>query len=110
VPRVAVILLDTNEGEHLMRTLQCLREQTRAPDRILVLDNASTDGSPTLIEQRFPEAELIRLGRNMGAAAANNVGARAAADCDWIALLNADAHPEPDWLEALLATAEQPKD
>ena len=45
------------------------------------------------------------MGRNAGFAAGNNAGV-AAADCDWIALLNPDAFPEPEWLERLLASAE----
>src|SRR5436190_21936117 len=105
--RVALVMVDTNEGRFYERTLQCLRDQTRRPDRIVVVDNASTDGSPEMIEERFPEAELIRAGRNVGFAVANNIGVRAAEDCDWVVLLNADAYPEPRWLEALLDAAQR---
>lgn len=104
--RVAVLMVDFNEGRFLPRSLAALREQTRRPDRILLADNASTDGSPEMVEREFPEVEVIRLGRNAGFAGANNAAARAAAGCDLIALLNADAFPEPDWLAALVEAAE----
>jgi GT2 family glycosyltransferase len=104
--RVAVLMVDFNEGRFLSRSLAALREQTRRPDRILLADNGSTDGSPEMVEREFPEVEVIRLRRNAGFAGANNAAARAAAGCDVIALLNADAFPEPNWLAALVAAAE----
>jgi GT2 family glycosyltransferase len=103
--RVAVVLVDTNEGRFLERTLPLLREQTRRPDRVIVADNASTDGSPEWIARDFPEVELVPLGRNAGFAVANNVGVRHADDCDLVVLLNADAYPDRDWLAALVDAA-----
>ena len=98
-------MVDYNQGSFFERTLGLLRDQTRRPDRVVVVDNASTDGSPEEIEERHPEVEVIRLGRNAGFARANNAGVRAAADCGWVVLLNADAYPEPRWLEELLDAA-----
>src|SRR5216117_1356226 len=106
-PRAAVILVDTNDGRFLERTLSLLREQTVAPARTIVADNASTDGSPAMVEERFPEVEVLRLGRNAGFAAANNAAVAHADDCEWIALLNPDAYPETRWLEALLDAADR---
>ncbi len=103
--RVAIVMVDYNQGHFFERTLGLLREQTRRPDRILVVDNASSDGSPDAIEARFTEVEVLRLGRNAGFARANNAGVRAAEDCGWVALLNADAYPAPRWLEGLLDAA-----
>jgi GT2 family glycosyltransferase len=104
-PRVAVIVVNTNEGGFLRRTLPLLERQTLPPHRIIVVDNGSTDGSPDEIEERHPRVEVLRLGRNAGFAAANNAGVRAAEDADWVGLLNPDAYPEPGWLEALVRTA-----
>jgi GT2 family glycosyltransferase len=106
-PRLAVLIVDTNEGRYLPRCLTALREQTRPADRVLLVDNASTDGSPELVRRDFPEVEVIPLGRNAGFAAANNAGARAADDCDLIVLLNADAFAAPEWLEHLVRAAEE---
>lgn len=103
--RVGVVIVNYNAGGLLDRALASLARQTRRPDRVIVVDNASTDGSPEGLERTFSAVELIRLDENVGFAAANNTGVRAAADCEWVALLNPDAFPEPDWLERLLDAA-----
>jgi GT2 family glycosyltransferase len=100
-PKIAVIIVNANTGEHIERALESLTAQTLAPARVIVVDNASTDGSPDTIARRFPSVHVVRLDRNVGFAAANNVGVGAADDCDWVALLNPDAFPLRDWLEAL---------
>jgi GT2 family glycosyltransferase len=103
--RVAVILVDFNAGDLLPRALRCLQEQTRRPDRTVVVDNASTDGSAEEVERDFPDVEVLRMGANVGFAAANNAGVAAVGDCEWVALLNTDAFAEPTWLAALLEAA-----
>ena len=64
------------------------------------MDNASEDGAAAIA--RSFGAEVVEAGANLGFAAANNRAARLV-DTDWIALLNPDAYPAPDWLERLLA-------
>jgi GT2 family glycosyltransferase len=109
VPRTAVILVNTNEGRFMPKVLGALAEQTVAPARTIVADNDSTDGSPDLIRERFPDVEVLEMGYNAGFSAANNAAVRAADGCDWVVLLNPDAFPEPGWIEALeRATAEHP--
>jgi GT2 family glycosyltransferase len=103
--RVAVVIVNLNAGALLERSLAALARQTVPPARTIVVDNASTDGSADGIEQRHEGVEVIRNAENVGFAAANNQGVAAAADCDWVALLNPDAFPEPDWLAALLEAA-----
>lgn len=68
-------------------------------------DNASRDGSCERIPTDFPEVTLIRLEQNIGFAAGNNLAVRRADGCEWVALLNPDAFPEPKWLEALMDAA-----
>jgi GT2 family glycosyltransferase len=92
-----------NSGAYLEQVAESLERLTLKPRRVIVVDNASSDGAVEALAERHPEVEVLRPGRNLGFAAANNEGARAAADCDWIALLNPDAFPEPDWLAALAA-------
>jgi GT2 family glycosyltransferase len=103
--RVAVIIVNFNSENLLGECLRHLRAQTRRPERIIVVDNASRDGSADQSESNYPEVEFVRSDRNLGFAAANNLGARRAAGAEWLALLNPDAFPEPDWLERLLAAA-----
>jgi GT2 family glycosyltransferase len=106
-PKIAVIIVNANTGEHIDRALDALAGQTLEPARVIVVDNASNDGSPDAIARRFPSVEVVRLERNVGFAAANNVGVQAADDCEWVALLNPDAFPLRDWLEALARAAER---
>jgi GT2 family glycosyltransferase len=103
--RVAVVVVNHNGGGVVQQALEALEGQTRRPNRTIVVDNASSDGSADHIDARFPAVELIRLDRNAGFAAGNNIGVATAEDCDWIALLNPDAFPEPTWLERLLDSA-----
>ena len=108
---VAVVIVNHDAGEFLARSLACLAHQTLLPARIVVFDNASSDGS--LAAARDVVARDARLaprtvfeesGVNLGFAAANN---RAVETCDteFVALLNPDAFPEPGWLAALLDAA-----
>ncbi|MGH6893859.1 MAG: glycosyltransferase family 2 protein, partial [Dongiaceae bacterium] len=66
---------------------------------------ASHDGSADRVPAEFPMVSLIKLDTNSGFAAGNNLAARRAEGCEWIALLNPDAFPEPDWLKALMDAA-----
>ena len=102
---VAVVVVNTNGREHIDRCLASLRHQTVPPRRTIVVDNASSDGSPEWIAERYPDVELVRSERNVGFAAANNLGARVADDCEFLALLNPDAFAEPAWLETLVRAA-----
>jgi GT2 family glycosyltransferase len=103
--RVALVIVNYNGGSYLPQALAAVARQTVSPARVIVVDNASTDGSANDIELHYPGVAVIRLTENVGFAAANNVGVRAVADCDWVALLNPDAFPEPEWLERLLDAA-----
>jgi GT2 family glycosyltransferase len=105
--KVAVLIVNWNAGTLLQRCLQSLAAQRRPADRIVVVDNASTDESLAIAAPLLDGVELIRLDRNAGFASANNVAARAAGDADALALLNPDAFPEPDWLAALVDAAER---
>jgi GT2 family glycosyltransferase len=108
--RVAVAIVNANSGPYLTRSLRALEEQTLPPERIVVVDNASTDGSADGLEDGYSGLKVIRLRENVGFAAANNVAAREAANYEWLALLNPDAFPEPRWLEELVhAAAERPE-
>ena len=104
--RVAVLIVNWNAGAYLPAALAALGQQRRTPDRIVVVDNASTDGSCEPLA-RVPGVELIALDENVGFAAGNNIAAAAVADCDWLAFLNPDAFPEPEWLERLVRAAEK---
>ena len=107
---VAVLIVNWNAGPLLERCLASLAAQRRRADRVIVVDNASTDDSLALAHERLHATEVIRLRENVGFARANNIAARAAADADAYALLNPDAFPEPEWLHALLMAADRRPD
>ena len=102
---IAVIIVNFNSGPLLGQCLRHLRAQTHHPKQVMVVDNASHDGSTDGLARDYPEVEWVRLERNLGFAAANNLAAQRADGVEWLALLNPDAFPEPDWLERLLAAA-----
>ncbi len=105
-PKVSVIIVNWNGGKHLPACLDALRKQSERDFRVVVVDNASSDGSQRLVgelgDERF---RLLQLDRNLGYAAANNLGVQASGDSPWIALLNPDAFPATTWLAELLAAA-----
>jgi N-acetylglucosaminyl-diphospho-decaprenol L-rhamnosyltransferase len=98
--RPAVYIPNFNGGELLERALESLRAQTREID-IVVVDNASSDGSDELVAERFPEVALLRLGENLGFGRALN-RAVAAHPGDPLILFNNDAEAEPTFVAALL--------
>jgi GT2 family glycosyltransferase len=105
--RVAVVVVSHNPGEDLARCVAAVGAQTLVPDRVVLVDNDSGDGSLDRLGAPPPGLEVLRLGRNAGFAAGANRGIERAADCEWIALLNPDAFPEPTWLEALVRQARE---
>ena len=108
VPKNSILIVTWNAGEHLFHCLSALSLQTNKEFEIVVVDNGSTDGAVDGLEYRWTESQIIfkRLDTNQGFAVANNIAAKLAHG-EWIILLNADAYPEPDWLENLLKAAEQ---
>jgi GT2 family glycosyltransferase len=104
--RVAVVIVNANAGPLLGEALEHLSRQTLAPARVVVVDNASADGSIEAAERQHRQIEVVRLEVNVGFAAANNLAVKRADDCEWIALLNPDAFPKPTWLEELVRAAE----
>lgn len=103
--KVGIVIVNYNGGEILEKCLATLQTQTYTSYRVIVVDNASGDGSIEAVVRAFPDVDVIKLEKNLGFAAGNNIGIAAAGDCEWIACLNPDAFPEPQWLENLLAAS-----
>jgi GT2 family glycosyltransferase len=101
----AVVIVDWNSGELITRCLTALARQTVRPGRVVVVDNASQSESWRHVGPLDLPIEMVRLAANRGFAAGTNRGISLASDAAWIALLNPDAFPEPEWLERLLAAA-----
>lgn len=104
MPKVAIIILNWNS---LKDTLECLESCSKIdyPNfEVIVVDNASTDGSVERIKEKFPEAVLVQNPRNLGYAEGNNVGMKFALGrgADYVWLLNSDTVVAPDSLKMLV--------
>jgi GT2 family glycosyltransferase len=104
---VAVVVVNFNGGAYMHRCLAAVAAQSRQPDHVIVVDNASTDGSLAEAQQQFPQYRFVANPTNLGFAIANNQAFELCAgmEVEYVALLNPDAFASPRWLEALLAAA-----
>jgi GT2 family glycosyltransferase len=102
-PDISVIIVCWNSAAYLPHCLDSLSAQTNQNFEVIIVDNDSKDNSVLKLNENYPNLNLRVeiLESNKGFAVANNVGARLARG-RWLALLNADAFPEPDWLEQLM--------
>jgi len=105
-PRLAVVIPAFDARETIVACLESLAAEGLAapggPAEVIVVDDASGDGTGGLVAGRFPWARLIRLERNVGADGARNL-AVAAAGGEVIAFLDADCAVLPGWARAVLA-------
>ncbi len=97
-PLVSVIVVSWNSERFLEACLGSVEAQTYPRVELIVVDNASTDGSVRLVRERFPEAFLIQNTENEGFCAANNAGLKRARGAI-ILCLNSDAALDPTFLE-----------
>ena len=104
-PRVSILVVNFNSGDRLYRCLQHLAAQSTNDFEVIVIDNASEDYSIDQARKADCPFELIASERNIGFAAANNLGATKARG-EWIIFLNPDAYADRGWLAALVAAAE----
>ncbi len=100
--KVLALIFSFNDADVIEQTIGAMLQQTRPVDQILVVDNASTDG--TLEQPSLKHVTVLRHQENLGASGALCSGFRFALerDFDWIWTFDADAAPEPDALEKLL--------
>ncbi len=102
---IAVIVVNYNAGAYLNDCLEALHTMPERPGEIIVVDNASEDGSSAAAKTHFPGVNFIDAGSNTGFAAANNLGIDTT-DKTWVALINPDAFVAKDWLPKLLAAVQ----
>lgn len=103
---LSIVILSWNTLEDTRVCLQSLRDDSTERRReIIVVDNASHDGSPDMIEREFPEVILIRNTENMLYAEGNNQGARQATG-RFLCLLNSDTKVRPGALDTLVSFLE----
>jgi N-acetylglucosaminyl-diphospho-decaprenol L-rhamnosyltransferase len=104
---ISVIILNWNTRDLLAQCLDSL-EQHKADLQleVIVVDNASTDGSQAMLQEKYPQVQLIANSQNVGFAKGNNQ-AMQIAQGDYFLLWNSDAFATPGAIQALLRLAEK---
>lgn len=104
---VSVVIVNYNVKEFVQNLLHSLEKATRSiKAEIIIVDNASDDGSVELISEKFPDVKLVASKENLGFGKANNVGFRLAQG-KYIFILNPDTLVQEDTLEKLIAFFER---
>ena len=102
-PETTVLVVTWRARDLLTECLTALQAQTE-PHQVLVVDNASADGTAELLANAFPAVRVLRMPRNLGFAGGVAAGLDSV-DTPYVALLNDDAVPAPGWLAALRVAA-----
>ena len=112
LPRVAAVVVNYNGKEITLQAVESLRRMTYPNFDLVVLDNASTDGSPEAIAAAYPDLRQVRVEVNRGSSAGYAHGFRWAFEngYDYVLLLNNDIEVEPDLLTELVKAAESAPD
>jgi len=99
---VSAVAINYNGGERIIRTIEKLCEQPFELRQIVLVDNASTDGSTQTIAERFPQVRVLQMGENAGPCRSRNAAVRSL-DSDLVLLLDNDLYVEPTTIERLVA-------
>jgi hypothetical protein len=101
VPAVSIVIVNYNTRDDLRLCLESLRCSS-APAEVIVVDNASSDGSADMVRAAFPEVRLIEPGHNTWYCGGNNLGIDAARG-DYVLLLNPDTIVQPGSVGTMLS-------
>lgn len=107
-PQIHIVIVTWN-GKHLIeRLVESLEKSDRPCERIVVVDNASSDGTVEMLADRFPRIEVIRMEKNIGYSAGINVGLKRVKEkgAQYVWVFNNDVVVKPDCLAKLVDTIE----
>ncbi len=102
---VSVVILSYNSKENLIEFIPSLISQKYHNFEIIVVDNASTDGSEEFIRTNYPKIKVVQTEQNLGYAAGNNAGFEVAQG-EYIVVVNPDTVADPEWLAELIKPLE----
>ena len=105
-PRLSVVIVTFNSREAVTRTLAALAPQLRDGDEVVVVDNASSDGSADAVAAALPAAVVVRSDENLGFAAGCNLAAERARG-ELLVFLNPDAAPAAGFRDAIVRPLER---
>lgn len=108
--RIFAVVVNWNGGVENLRCLESLRAQGATLERVLFVDNASSDGSCEQVRRTFPDVEVIQSGANLGYGGGNNLGFERAlaAGAEAVLVVNNDVTMDPGVLAALARGLEEP--
>jgi GT2 family glycosyltransferase len=101
-PAVSAVVVSHNTRDDLLRCLASLRDHAQLPIEVIVVDNASSDGSVEAVRRDFPAVRVIASPENLGFSRANNLGIREARAA-YVLVINSDAEVRPGAVAALAA-------
>jgi N-acetylglucosaminyl-diphospho-decaprenol L-rhamnosyltransferase len=105
---LVVVTVTYSPGPHLDRFLATLSHATERPVTVIMADNGSTDGTPEEALQRYPNARLLRTGRNVGyGTAVNRAVAEITPESEFVVVANPDVQWGPRSIDVLLEAAER---
>jgi GT2 family glycosyltransferase len=109
LPLVWIVIPTWNRCEDLLACLASVEELDYVNKKVVIVDNASTDGTATAVSNHFLQVDLIPLEKNLGAAAASNVGFDYALPkgADFVLRLDSDTILAPDFLNHLVQAAQK---
>jgi len=110
MPRLSIIIVTYNSRGEIDEALRALREpRPRVDHELVVVDNASTDGTASHLRATWPAVRVIDAGANLGFAAANNVGIRQTSS-ELVLLLNPDTRAHGPAIDSLVAALDSRRD
>jgi len=106
---VCTIVVTYNQKDLLQKCLRANLQQTRPSDAIIVVNNASTDGTKTMLHNEFPQIQVLDMTENLGGAGGFCAGMHEAyrRGFDWVWTMDDDAEPERSCLENLVRVASE---
>ncbi|HEV8635508.1 MAG TPA: FAD-dependent oxidoreductase [Chloroflexota bacterium] len=108
VPSVHAIVLAFNNQADTLECLESVRALSYPNLKVVLVDNGSTDGTPSAVRERFPDVHVIETGQNLGVPRGFNVGFTWALQegADYVLMLNNDTTVAPEMLAELVRVAE----
>lgn len=105
--KIIIVVVTYNRKLTLKRCLFSLLAQSQLPDLIIIVDNASTDGTEEMLQKEFSNHSLlayVNLGTNLGGAGGFHFGSKLAIEkgADWVCLMDDDCLPDKDCLRQLM--------
>lgn len=105
--KTSIVIPNWNGAEKLKSNLPAILS-ARGVEEVIIVDDASTDGSVEVVEKQFSQIKLIKKAKNSGFSTAVNIGVKAVSG-DLVAILNSDAAPQADFISNTLNHFQDPK-